>query len=52
MYEVAGSSEVFGHKQGEKFEAALALSQEAALIEGGHIKQVAKSKPAKKKGAR
>ena len=50
-YKVVGNQEVYGTKSGKEFEAALSAEQEAALIEGGHIKRVdEKAKGGKKSG--
>jgi hypothetical protein len=40
LYEVIGSRKVAERKKGEQFEAVFTDSQEAALIEAGHIKIV------------
>lgn len=39
-YEVVGPHEVFGHKPGAKFTAAIPAEQESFLIEVGHIKRL------------
>ena len=52
-YKVVGEHfQVFGADPGEKFEAALTAGQEAALLEGGHIKLVEDEPKKKTKGGK
>jgi hypothetical protein len=57
MYKVVGESRVYDTGQGELFEAALLMENEAALIQGGHIERVEpepekKAAPKRKKGVK
>lgn len=51
VYKVVGDSTVHDTTPGETFEAALTMTQETALVAGGHIARVPEPKPEEPKKA-